>query len=129
MSQISISTTLEGGFDEVISKTESALKEQGFGILTRIDVKSTLKEKIGEDFIDYVILGACNPKLAFQALSATLDVGLLMPCNVVVYQKPGEKVTVSAVNPGFMEQALPSADLGEMASTAKEKLSAAIESL
>ncbi len=129
MSEISISTTLEGSFDEVISKTESALKEQGFGILTRIDVKSTLKEKTGEDFIDYVILGACNPKLASQALSATLDVGLLMPCNVVVFQKPGEKVTVSAVNPAFMEQALPSADLGEMASAAKEKLSAAIESL
>jgi uncharacterized protein (DUF302 family) len=82
--EMSIDVTVSGGMDEVIDNVTAALKEQGFGILTRIDVDTTLKTKIDVDFRPYVILGACNPNLAHQALLARPDVGLMLPCNVVV---------------------------------------------
>jgi uncharacterized protein (DUF302 family) len=88
-------------FDEAIERTTAALKTEGFGVLTRIDVHSTFKEKINVDFRRYVILGACNPPLAHRALSANPDVGLLLPCNVTV-QEEGGKAVVTAVNPEMM---------------------------
>jgi len=86
-------------YEEALIKVQEALKEEGFGVLTTIDVQSTLKKKLDVDFRKYAILGACNPPYAFQALQADLDVGLLLPCNVIVYETDDKKVLVSAMNP------------------------------
>jgi uncharacterized protein (DUF302 family) len=88
-------------FEEAIERATAALKAEGFGVLTRIDVHSTFREKINVDFRKYVILGACNPPLAHRALSANADVGLLLPCNVTV-QEEGGKAVVTAVDPEMM---------------------------
>ena len=95
---IGIRTTLNLSFEQAIQKTTEALKAEGFGVLTQIDVKATLKQKLDADFRRYVILGACNPPLAHRALSANLDVGLLLPCNVTVYEE-GDRSVVTAVDP------------------------------
>jgi uncharacterized protein (DUF302 family) len=95
---IGIRTTLKTSFEQAVQKTIDALKTEGFGVLTQIDVKTTLKEKINVDFRRYVILGACNPTLAHRALSANPDVGLLLPCNVTV-QESGDRIIVTAVDP------------------------------
>ena len=95
---IGIRTTLKTSFEQAIQKTTDALKTEGFGVLTQIDVKTTLKEKINVDFRRYVILGACNPTLAHRALSANPDVGLLLPCNVTV-QEADDGIVVTAVDP------------------------------
>jgi uncharacterized protein (DUF302 family) len=89
--------TLDVPYQTAIERTTAALKEEGFGVLTEIDVKATLKEKINADFRRYVILGACNPALAHRALSANLNVGLLLPCNVIVYEE-GDGSVVTAVD-------------------------------
>jgi len=86
-------------YEEALIKVQEALKEEGFGVLTTIDVQSTLKKKLDVDFRKYVILGACNPPYAFEALQADLDVGLLLPCNVIIYETDDNKVFVSAMNP------------------------------
>jgi uncharacterized protein (DUF302 family) len=101
MRELAFEVKLEGPFDQALERVGAALKEQGFGILTRIDVKSTLKEKLDVDFRDYVILGACNPKLAHRALSSRPDVGLLLPCNVTVEQADGG-VSVKIADPEIM---------------------------
>jgi uncharacterized protein (DUF302 family) len=101
MNDLAFEVQLDGPFEKAIEKVGAALKEQGFGILTRIDVKSTLKEKLDVDFRDYVILGACNPRLAHRALSARPDVGLLLPCNVTVEASDGG-VAVKIADPGIM---------------------------
>ncbi|NCQ60815.1 MAG: DUF302 domain-containing protein [Myxococcales bacterium] len=89
-------------FDTAIDKTTAALKEEGFGVLTEIDVKATLKKKLDVDFRRYTILGACNPPLAHKALSADLGIGLLLPCNVVVSERDGGGTSVSAISPKAM---------------------------
>jgi uncharacterized protein (DUF302 family) len=86
-------------FDEAIARVPDALKAEGFGVLTQIDVQATLKEKIGADFRRYRIFGACNPKLAFRALSAELEVGVMLPCNVIVYEGDDGKAVVCAIDP------------------------------
>ncbi len=94
---------LDVPYDEAIEMVTAALKGEGFGVLTQIDVKSTLKQKIDADFRRYTILGACNPKLAHQALSAELEIGLLLPCNVIVYEdENGRGSTVSIIDPVVM---------------------------
>ena len=92
---ISLSTTLQASFDDAAQRTREALATQGFGVLTEIDVKATLKKKLGEDIEDYLILGACNPQFAHQAVNVYRQVGLLMPCNVVVCGDPGSSDTSS----------------------------------
>jgi uncharacterized protein (DUF302 family) len=95
----SMATRLKSGFDETRQRTTEALAKQGFGILSEIDVAATMKKKLGVDFRPYVILGACNPPLAHQALEAERDLGLLMPCNVVIYTNDDGTCTVAAVDP------------------------------
>jgi uncharacterized protein (DUF302 family) len=101
---LGLSTTLRTSFDDAVQRTTQALADQGFGVLTTIDVKATLKEKLGEDMADYTILGACNPSLAHRALTADPQVGQLLPCNVVVRSDPadGDTVFVEAMDPQVM---------------------------
>ncbi len=113
--------------DRAIEATREALKFEGFGILTEIDVRATLKEKIGADFQPYVILGACNPSLAFAALQDDIEIGLLLPCNVTVREEPDGRSIVSALDPNVMSRVSPSAGLKEVARLAREKLERALE--
>ncbi len=92
-------TTIAAPYDQAIARTRTALAEQGFGVLTEIDVKKTMKEKLDAEFRPYIILGACNPALAHRALEADLGVGLLLPCNVIVYDNGDETSTVEALDP------------------------------
>lgn len=95
---IGIRTSLNLPYEQAIQKTTDALKVEGFGVLTQIDMQATMKQKLDVDFQRYVILGACNPALAHRALSANLDIGLLLPCNVTVYEENGGSV-VTAIDP------------------------------
>ncbi len=107
---------LDVPYEEAIAQVTAELKKEGFGVLTQIDIKKTLNEKIGVDFRRYAILGACNPKLAHAALSADLDVGLLLPCNVTVYED-GDGSQVSLIDPVGM---LAPAGMGELARVAED---------
>jgi len=126
---IGIHTTLKMTFEQAIQKTTAALKAEGFGVLTQIDMKTTFKVKLNADFRRYVILGACNPVLAHRSLSANGDVGLLLPCNVTV-QEQGEQIAVTSVNPlemlGVLEE---DPTVKAVAVEAKEKLERVINSL
>lgn len=128
MSQIGIKKSVKGSYDEVLAKIPEVLKAEGFGILTRIDVKQTLKEKIGVDFRRYQILGACNPKYAHQALLMDPSIGALLPCSVAVWEEDGGKVTVNAVDP---LQTIAAADpkMKPIAAEVREKLARALEAL
>jgi len=114
-------------YDQAVEQTKAALKEQGFGVLTEIDVRATLKTKLDIDFQRYVILGACNPPLAHQALSTDPSVGLMLPCNVVVYDNGDGASTVSALNPMAAIGVVGNPGLDAMAAAATAKLSAAID--
>lgn len=87
------------GYEEAVERTTAALKTEGFGVLTTIDVKATLKQKLDKDFRKYVILGACNPPIAYQALSAETELGLLLPCNVIVYEADPGRSVVATIAP------------------------------
>ena len=126
---LGIRTTLKTSFEQAVQKTTDALKTEGFGVLTQIDVKTTLKDKINVDFRRYVILGACNPTLAHRALSANADVGLLLPCNVTV-QEADDGIVVTAVNPLQMLGVLQEEPaVKAVAVEAKTKLESVISSL
>ena len=99
MGVFGIQKTLDLGFDGALARVPEALKAEGFGVLTEIDVQATLKKKLDVDFRRYRILGACNPPFAHRALQHSLDVGMLMPCNVIVYETDDGKTVVSAVDP------------------------------
>ena len=101
-SSIAMEVRLDGSYEDALTRVTEALKEQGFGVLTRIDVKSTLKEKLDVDFREYTILGACNPGLANRALSARPEVGLLLPCNVTVEATDDGGVLVRIADPDVM---------------------------
>ena len=123
------SKTLPTGFDETIQRTTDALKREGFGIITEIDVKKTMKEKIGADFRNYRILGACNPKLAHEALQLEDKVGAMLPCNVVVQDAGNGKTEVAAIDPVASMQAIDNAKLREAAQQVQGMLKKVIDSL
>jgi uncharacterized protein (DUF302 family) len=116
-------------FDDAIERTTSALKKEGFGVLTEIDVKSTLKKKLDVDFRQYKILGACNPSLAHQALSNEIMIGLLLPCNVVVFEEDDGTITVSAVNPREMFKVVENPDMEGVAEQVDAKIKNVIEAI
>lgn len=124
-----IATQLSDGFDTAVGKVEEALKAEGFGVLTRIDVKETLKAKIGVDFRPYTILGACNPTLAHQALKLEDKVGTMLPCNVVVQALDDGRTEVAAIDPVASMQAIDNPDLKKAAGEVREKLARVIAAL
>ncbi|MDD8017086.1 MAG: DUF302 domain-containing protein [Bacteroidota bacterium] len=116
-----ISTTTSLSYEQAVAKVTEELKKEGFGILTTIDVKETLKKKIDVDFHKYIILGACNPPFAHKALQAEEQVGLLLPCNVIVYEKEG-RTTISAFNPLIMGQLISNPAMQPIAEEVKARL-------
>ncbi|MGB5484840.1 DUF302 domain-containing protein [Parasphingorhabdus sp.] len=124
-----MAATLKTSFDQAIERTEAALKTEGFGVLTRVDVQETLKSKIDVDFRPYTILGACNPTLAHEALQLEDKVGTMLPCNLVVQQKGDGKVEVAAINPVASMQAIENPQLKKAAAAVQDKLSRVIDSL
>ena len=125
--EYAFSTLLDISYEEAVSKVIEALKEEGFGVLTEIDVKSTLKKKLNVDFRKYVIFGACNPPYAHRTLQADLDVGLLLPCNVIIYETDDKKAYVSALNPVSALEIINSDELRKIAGEVSEKLKRVIE--
>jgi uncharacterized protein (DUF302 family) len=115
-------TVLNISYEDAISKVTDALKEEGFGVLTEIDVKATLKKKLGVDFRKYVILGACNPPYAYRTIQTDLDVGLLLPCSVIVYETDDKKAYVSALNPVSALEVIKNKELRKIAEEVSEKL-------
>ena len=105
------SKTINGSFNDAIQKVTEALKEEGFGILTEIDIKATLKKKLDVDFYNYTILGACNPPFAYKALLAEDKIGTMLPCNVIVQEKEAGEVEVSAVDPAASMKAIENDEL------------------
>ena len=124
-----IAATLRAPFEEAIKQTEAALKDEGFGVLTRIDVRETLKAKIGADFRPYTILGACNPALAHEALQLEDKVGTMLPCNVVVRALDEETSLLEAFDPDAMMGLADNDALHAVATDAKERLTAALDAL
>ncbi len=116
-------------FDDAISKVTDDLKNEGFGILTEIDVQETLKKKLNVDFRKYTILGACNPPFAYQALQAEDKVGTMLPCNVIIQEQDGGRVEVSAVDPVASMMAIENPALAAIAGQVRSKLKRVIESL
>ena len=129
MTSSGMQRTLDRGFDEVLARIPEALKAEGFGVLTEIDVQATLKKKLDVDFRRYRILGACNPPFAHQALQHSLDVGTLMPCNVIVYETDDGKTVVRAVDPlqTFAAQGDPA--LRPLAEQVQQKLKRALDAI
>lgn len=121
-------TLLDLPYEQAIEKVTSALKEEGFGVLTEIDVQATLKQKLDVDFRKYMILGACNPSLAHEALKVENEIGLLLPCNVIVYEDDGKSV-VSIVDPVSMFGVVKNPDLDSVAEEARARLQRVIKSL
>ena len=116
-------------FDDSIARAEAALKTEGFGVISRIDIQQTLKSKIDVEFRPYTILGACNPTLAHEALQLEDKVGLMLPCNVIVQQSGSDEVEVAAIDPVASMQAISNPELVKAASTVREKLARAIDRL
>jgi uncharacterized protein (DUF302 family) len=116
------SAVLNTTYEDAVSRVRNVLKEEGFGVLTEIDVKDTLKKKLNKEFRKYIILGACNPPYAYQALEADLDVGLLLPCNVIVYETDNKKAYVAAINPVSALETIKSPALEKIARQVTEKI-------
>jgi uncharacterized protein (DUF302 family) len=120
--------TIDAPYDQAVERVIAALKEQGFGVLTSIDVKQTMRIKLDKDFRRYVILGACNPPLAFQAFTDEPEVGLLLPCNVIVYEE-GQGSVVSILDPEKMMALAENSKLQPVAQQARTRLQQALASL
>jgi len=120
---------VDGEFDAVVERTTNALSEEGFGVLCDIDVQQTLKKKLDEEFRQYRILGACNPPLAHQALEEELQLGALLPCNVVVYETDDGEIGVSAVDPEVMLSVVDNPDLDSIAADVRERFERVLDEL
>lgn len=129
MAAYGIRTTVKGSYEDTIPRVTDALKQEGFGILTQIDVKDTLKKKLNVDFPKYIILGACNPPLAHKALSSETEIGLLLPCNVIVYEGKDGKTVVAAQDPDAALGIVGNAAVLPVAKEARERLVRVIEAL
>ncbi len=123
------SKTVNGSFEEVLEKVTSSLKNEGFGILTEIDVKETLKKKLDVEFRKYKILGACNPPFAYRALQAEDKIGIMLPCNVIVQETGNREIEVAAVDPVASMKAIENPGLYEIAHQVQEKLKNIVEGL
>lgn len=123
------SKILQSNFDSAIENVTAALKEEGFGVLTEIDMQATFKKKLDVDMPPYKILGACNAPFAYKAVQAEPRIGLMLPCNVIVRETEGGEVEVSAVDPIASMQAIENESLGEVAFAVRAKLQAVINSL
>jgi len=123
------SKTINESFDNAIQKVTEALKAEGFGVLTEIDLKATLKKKLDVDFYNYTILGACNPPFAYKALLAEDKIGLMLPCNVIVQEKVAGQIEVSAVDPAASMQAIENEELTNVATEIRARLQKVIEQL
>jgi uncharacterized protein (DUF302 family) len=126
--EISLKTHVSAPFDDVVARTRAALAEQGFGVLTEIDVQATMKAKLDEDMDPFLILGACNPPLAHRAITAQATIGVLLPCNVVVRQD-GADVLVEAIDPVGMMSVAGDEALDAVAGEAADRLGKALDSL
>lgn len=128
MSELGFQSTLKLSYESALEKVTAALKAEGFGVLTSIDVQETMKKKLDVDFRKYTILGACNPPLAFRALTARPDVGLLLPCNVIVYEE-GDDIVINIVDPLSMLGLIEDPALEKVAQEARERLARVSEAL
>jgi len=126
--QYGFSKTVDLPFEQTIEKVTAELKKEGFGVLTSIDVKDTLKQKINVDFKKYTILGACNPPIAHKALQEEEEIGLLLPCNVIVYEKDG-KTRVSIFDPMVMTWIMENDQMKPIATEVQEKLQRVLEAI
>ncbi|QKV18882.1 DUF302 domain-containing protein [Oricola thermophila] len=125
-----IDRTITGeDFETVVGRVRAALADKGFGVLTEIDVKATMKKKIDVDMDDYLILGACNPKMANEAIKLEPRVGAMLPCNVIVRKTGEREVAVSAVDPVASMQAIPNDTLKDVAAQVKEMLAGAVDAI
>jgi uncharacterized protein (DUF302 family) len=120
---------LTASFDDVLSRLPVALKSEGFGVLTNIDMRETLKQKLGVEFRRYTIFGACNPPLAYQALQTQLEIGLMLPCNVIVYEVDPAHTVVCAIDPTQTLAATHDPNLSDLASVVRDKLARALSHL
>jgi uncharacterized protein (DUF302 family) len=123
------SKTVDGGFPRAVERTIEALKAEGFGIITDIDVSATFAQKLGVSFPNYRILGACNPKLAFEALKLEDKIGTMLPCNVVVRERPDRRVEIAAIDPVASMEAVENPRLKEMAGEVRERLAKVIAAI
>lgn len=123
------SKTITDSFENAIQKVTKALKSEGFGILTEIDLKATLKKKLDVDFYNYTILGACNPQFAYKALVSEDKIGVMLPCNIIVQEKVAGQIEVSAVDPATSMQAIENDKLTEIATEISDRLKKVIEQL
>jgi uncharacterized protein (DUF302 family) len=126
--QYGISKTVNLTYEQAIVKATEELKKEGFGVLTTIDVKETMKKKLDKDVDKYIILGACNPPFAYEALLAEEQIGLLMPCNVIIYEKEG-KVKISGFNAGLISMVSDNPKLSELSKTLTEKMQKVIDNI
>jgi uncharacterized protein (DUF302 family) len=124
-----LSKALETPFEEAVEKVTEALKKEGFGVLTEIDMQATLKKKLDVDIPKYRILGACNPPLAYRAIQAEDKIGLMLPCNVIVQETVGGGTEVAAIDPVASMQAVNNPKLGEVGEHVRDKLQRVIDSL
>lgn len=122
-------TTIPGDFDEAVARTTAALKEAGFGVLTTIDIKDKLKEKLNVDFRRYLILGACHPPSAYEALKVERRIGTMLPCNVVVQETDDGRVEVAAIDPEAAMQAVGNPALTTIAAEVSQRLRRALNHL
>lgn len=129
MTEFGIRKKLHSTYEEALSRVPEALEAEGFGVLTEIDIQTTLRQKLGVDFRRYKILGACNPPFAHEALQADLEVGLLLPCNVVVYEDDDRRAVVLAIDPTKTMAGVGNPKLAGLADAVKQKLVRALATL